>query len=297
MMIKFKNVLDAVHKQCRPLEYELIKNLQTDNSKGVLNELLKYQNDDGGFGHALEPDLRCQESSSLATEQAILILNDIQLEAHDLIINILDYLEKSYDHLEKKWHIIPKEADSHPRAIWWEYEKADDFGRFNPSATFVGFMFKYAKETNVNLQEHISEIIQYILTTPSEEVDEHELYCFYRFKSFLPKELQIRFETRLDEIAYDKIEKLEMNWDKYVLEPIKIISSPQSDLYKNNKPLVDANLNHLFSSQGEDYLWYVKHEWYRFEEIFNKFAKSEWHGITTYHALKTIKAFEPSKLV
>lgn len=40
----------------------------------VLKELKKYQNDDGGFGNALEPDLRCiHKGSSFLRKRAAMV--------------------------------------------------------------------------------------------------------------------------------------------------------------------------------------------------------------------------------
>ena len=44
----------------------------------VFVELLKYQNVDGGFGNALEPDIRMTESSPIATTVAFQYINEIK---------------------------------------------------------------------------------------------------------------------------------------------------------------------------------------------------------------------------
>lgn len=45
----------------------------------VLVALRPYQNADGGFGQALEPDMRCSASQPVATEQALHVLDEIGL--------------------------------------------------------------------------------------------------------------------------------------------------------------------------------------------------------------------------
>ena len=47
------------------------------DSDTVLQELRKYQNHDGGFGHGIEPDLRMPHSSALATSVAFQFLVEI----------------------------------------------------------------------------------------------------------------------------------------------------------------------------------------------------------------------------
>lgn len=49
------------------------------DSAPVLKELSVYQNADGGFGHALEADLRLPNSSALATTIALQYLSRINV--------------------------------------------------------------------------------------------------------------------------------------------------------------------------------------------------------------------------
>lgn len=44
----------------------------------VITALRAYQNSDGGFGNALEPDMRCPQSQPVTTEMALGIMNEIE---------------------------------------------------------------------------------------------------------------------------------------------------------------------------------------------------------------------------
>lgn len=58
-----------------------------EGSKGVvIEELESYQNPDGGFGKALEPDVRMQGSSVVVTKFALQILIDIQAPAKEKLM-------------------------------------------------------------------------------------------------------------------------------------------------------------------------------------------------------------------
>lgn len=62
-------------QRARNLERSLFRyEFENGSFTDVLIELSRYQNEDGGFGHGLEPDLRCKESSALATTRALEIL-------------------------------------------------------------------------------------------------------------------------------------------------------------------------------------------------------------------------------
>jgi hypothetical protein len=43
----------------------------------VVNVLRTYQNQDGGFGNALEPDIRCPQSQPVPTEVALNIMEEV----------------------------------------------------------------------------------------------------------------------------------------------------------------------------------------------------------------------------
>ena len=65
----FDRARDFIKAQARPLDRVLFEyRFEGAPVDLVTAELARFQNDDGGFGHALEPDLRTPTSSALATE-------------------------------------------------------------------------------------------------------------------------------------------------------------------------------------------------------------------------------------
>ncbi|MCD4685586.1 MAG: hypothetical protein K8S97_06590, partial [Anaerolineae bacterium] len=63
----------------------------------VLAELAKFQNPDGGFGHALEPDMRLADSSVIATTIAFQVFRELATSAdHPLIERACAYLRATY---------------------------------------------------------------------------------------------------------------------------------------------------------------------------------------------------------
>ena len=72
----FKKALKWIKQNARPLEKARLRfYFENDAVDEVKTELEKFQNTDGGFGHALEPDLRTPNSSVLATSLAYQIQN------------------------------------------------------------------------------------------------------------------------------------------------------------------------------------------------------------------------------
>ena len=63
---------DFLARQARLLEQRLYATLfEGAPAAGVVEALRGYQNDDGGFGHGLEPDKRCPASQPLDVQVAL----------------------------------------------------------------------------------------------------------------------------------------------------------------------------------------------------------------------------------
>ncbi|MFB5759843.1 hypothetical protein [Paenibacillus medicaginis] len=64
---EFERAAAFMKHEARSLERALFEyEFESGSFHAVLTELKIYQNEDGGFGNGLEPDLRCPESSALA---------------------------------------------------------------------------------------------------------------------------------------------------------------------------------------------------------------------------------------
>lgn len=83
----------------------------------VLDALGGFRNNDGGFGHALEPDLRTPDSSVLRTSMGLRILRSLKIsKQHALVSGSIDFLMANLDREQCGWRIIPETAESSPRA-------------------------------------------------------------------------------------------------------------------------------------------------------------------------------------
>ena len=64
----FSRAEDFIYSNARKLDARLFEYHFKEASKDeLLEELRKYQNSDGGFGNAIEPDFRLAVSSAMAT--------------------------------------------------------------------------------------------------------------------------------------------------------------------------------------------------------------------------------------
>lgn len=110
----------------------------------VLDALRCYQNPDGGFGNALEPDLRGAGSQPEPVEVAFWILDELdELDAFadPMVTAACDYLLSVTTEDGGVPFVLPSVRDT-PTAPWWE--TADDPpGNLIPTASLAGLLHKH----------------------------------------------------------------------------------------------------------------------------------------------------------
>jgi len=115
----------------------------------VLAALALYQNPDGGFGHALEPDLRTPASTAIATSTALQILGRLRVpDDHPMIERAVGYLLATLDRAAGVWPIVGPAVDAAPHAPWWSHgpdlAQAWNGFRFNPTADLLAALVRHA---------------------------------------------------------------------------------------------------------------------------------------------------------
>jgi len=84
----------------------------------VRDAVAAYRNDDGGFGHALEPDCRAPGSQPAATAMALRILNEADAWDEDLVLGACDWLA-AVAPAEGGAAFAEATLEGWPRAPWW----------------------------------------------------------------------------------------------------------------------------------------------------------------------------------
>jgi len=105
----------------------------------VVAALRAYQNADGGFGHALEPDLRCSASQPVPVEQALHILDEVDAFDSDIVHRCCAWLESVRTEAGGVPFALSTLAEG-PHAPWW---KASGNASLNPTAGILGLLCKH----------------------------------------------------------------------------------------------------------------------------------------------------------
>ncbi len=285
-------------QHARPLEAARYRYHFEDGKAGaVLAALAAFRNEDGGFGHALEPDLRTATSSALATSVAFQVMEEVNAPIeHPLMQGALAYLLASYDSAAQRWPIIPPEAEEAPRAFWWAAEGLEDrFGRFmlNPRAELLGVLWRCAGPTRVPwLEQLTTSVVQEIeqRTTP---LSDNELLCVLRLAatSQLPTVLRARLDARLRQAVLDAVVTTPARWSDYVLRPLEVAPTPDAPYAALLPEAIQANLDYLIDTQGADGAWAPTWSWAPLNAAAWAKAEREWKGVLTLAALRALDAW------
>lgn len=121
------------------LRYEYL--FQHGRKRAVLEALSAYQNEDGGFGHALEPDMRGPISQPEHVEIALHILDELEALDSALVEGLCNYLETITTAEGGVPYVLPG-VMQYPRAPWWQSTEQPP-ASLNPTAGIVGILLKH----------------------------------------------------------------------------------------------------------------------------------------------------------
>ena len=289
-----------IYRNARPLDLArwmyLFENGDRDS---VLKILAAYQNEDGGFGHGLEPDCWNPDSSPVQTWTATEIIKETGLEdaEHPVIQGILKYLSSGMDFDGHTWaNTVPSNNDA-PHAPWWTYSPSHEVS-YNPTACFTGFILKYAQPGSELYQTALrllQEAYSFFKTNfPLESM--HTVSCFVELYGYLrggkawgavdPDE----FRDLLNRQISRTLTRDTSVWAvEYVCKPSLFIDSKDSDFYAGCSELCDFECEFISDSQQADGTWAVTWAWSDYPEQWH-ISKNWWKSDLIIKNLKFFKA-------
>ncbi len=138
MAINFKTARDYVYANGQLWERALFAYLFQNGSLERLHQTLAaYKNPDGGFGHALEHDVRCPNSHPLALEFLVGMLTTLDIPAGTLLDGAAAWVEAN--RAADGSLVNPPEVLDYPHAPWWDHG-----GQTSPDS-IVGCLIKLGK--------------------------------------------------------------------------------------------------------------------------------------------------------
>lgn len=272
---------------------------ENGSREAVLSALEEYQNEDGGFGHALEADSFNPLSSPIQTWAATEILNEVGFEEdHPVIRGILKYLESGKDFDGKRWlNTVPSNND-YPHASWWSYNaQSHDTVTYNPTAALAGFAVRFAGKDSDLYKKCLGIVKEAILCLKETELcDEmHILACYVRMTQYCRK------AGLADELMIDDVEKIilqrinkTITWDReswkvnYVCKPSNFFMDKESFLYQSFKELANYECDFIRNTQKPDGTWPVNWKWDDYTEQWH-IAENWWKAHLTIMNLRFLQ--------
>lgn len=274
-------------KQARLLDRRLYANCFLGGAAaGVVDALRGYQNDDGGFGHGLEPDKRCPASLPVDVEVAFQVLSTARAWDAPMVLGACDFLARTAAEAGANGAVplaFPV-IEGFPRAAhWteWTYEPG-----INPTAGLVGLLYKLGVE-----HPWMTQATTYCW----EKLESGEVldgvHTFSEAFIFLE---HVPDTERADRCAAElasrltKVPGLHLDADAegYGLSPLHfapMATSRWRELFTAEQ--IETNLDKLAGEQQPDGGWTIS--W----EPPSEASALEWRGIVTLDALRTLTSY------
>lgn len=290
---EFTAAAEYLKTKARPIETALFSyEFEGGSAESAVHALAAYQNPDGGFGNALEPDLRLADSSVIATTTALAHFRTLGLAPeHPLVKGACLYLNSQYLGTEKRWRIMPANVDDAPHAPWWAVGGDLWHSRVNPTAEILGLLFEYPDHFDAVMREELATELTAFLDAHDNVMEMHDLLCYVALveNPAVPEQLKAKLLGKLRQVADKTVERSPEQWPNYTIPPLAIINTPSSPFIDLFSAELDQNFEFMLNGRGEDGAWHPNWSWG--EGALVKQVAAEWSGVLTLSNLKKLRAF------
>jgi len=248
----------------------------------VLAALDAYQNEDGGYGTALEPDLRGPESQPIPVWTALGILDELGSLKGGRLERILTYLHEIEIRGGGIPFVLPSANDS-PHAPWWYSNAKRPPASINPTAGLSALLHKnhvtgpWLTRNDRWCWSHIERM---------QEVSPYEMRVTLAFLDFTPDRARAakEFARLRPKILAEGVVELDVDSKAEVFRPLDYAPEPNRlsrDLFSEDE--IERQLDGLENAQKPDGGWAVNFP------IWTPITEFEWRGVQTVEMLKVLK--------
>lgn len=293
----FDQAAAFIQERARPIDQALFAYyFENGPAEDVLGALQHFQNDDGGFGHGIEPDFRCAGSSPMATSVALQYAVAVDAPAdHPLIGAAIAYLLQTYNHQEEYWPATYPDVNDYPHAPWWHTDAVaapEESAWANPNAELVGYLHRYQSLVPADTLTAVTARARRNLGDGSGPLQNpffrYILLCWQRALPWLPAELQPLVRTRIhDTFAAYPITATEHYGEVNILW---LAPGPDSILARGWPGAVRPLVDQFIDQQAADGAWWPVWQWGQYEDAWET-AKVEWAGKITTETLHILRTY------
>lgn len=289
-------------EEARPLEAAIFRyRFEGGDAEDVYAKLAAFQNPDGGFGRGLEPDIRADASSVVATTTALQKLRMLHAPAqHPLVAGAVRYLAAAYDPARQSWPLVPPAAEEAPHAPWWNQEGlAERFRNFqiNPRTEVLGYLFEFGEEADaaaLALRDQIAQPAIQGLLDHTEALSGDEFLCCQRLVDSpgLDERIAVELQRWLLRMAEGAVATDPSTWGGYVLQPLQVAPTRAAPMGIPLAHILPQNLDYVIQSQGADGAWSPTWSWFGAYDRDWPQAEREWRGVLTLERLEWLHAYD-----
>lgn len=294
-----------IYRNARPLDLARWQyHFENGSRENVLKALTYYQNEDGGFGYALEADSWNPNSSPIQTWVATEILIEIDFDdkEHSIIHKILSYLDNGADFNKHFWFSTIQSNNSFPHAPWW-YTESDStcHNDYNPTACLAGFALKYADKDSRLYAVAFRVAKEALDAYRSIELlkDSHTSLCYIRLMEYcesIGNNNDISdltwLKEKLKKQVKSSISQDKEKWENsYICKPSQFFNSTNSIFYRDNKEIADYECDNILRTQLDDGSWNIPWSWNAYPEEW-AISKNWWKSNGVILNMLYLKGFK-----
>ena len=294
----YSKAADFVLTRARPLDLALYNCLFESESKdSLLKELARFQNEDGGFGHGLEPDFQLPLSTPMATTEAFQYMNRVGVTLSEPMVQAgIEYFVSTYNEKMVGWVSTRPELNDHPHAWWWSFEEKErpspdgaDWPA-NPSAEIIGYLHQFHALVPNDLLNATSAQVLAFARNLEGEIGLHDFLCYNRVLPHFSADVKNELFDVLSGLLDASLETDKSKWSGYSFDPSWFLDSPRQAFSDQFREVIPSMLEWLVETQNEDGSWHPSWSWNDYPDDW-ELAKLEWQGKLTVNRLEILKNF------
>lgn len=285
----FDDARRFVLDRARPVDRALFLHLFEGADRREVREALRaFQNDDGGFGHGMEPDFRLPDSSATATTVALQYLRDSRATSDDdLVVGAIGYLVEGFDPALDGWAPVPESVTDHPHAPWWKPSPQGASASLYLDAEIVGYLHEYRELVDPAFLAARTEAVRAIVKVRAGGLGSYTALGLQRLALTVPSTLRTEiFEVLCDEVP-TTIDADPEKWGND-FQPFWLLVEGETPLTEKLASVISASLDREVARQAKDGSWPPRWSWSDYPEGW-QIASREWAGEQTVRTLRALR--------
>lgn len=302
MNTTFEKAKAFIYRNARPLDLARFQyHFENGSKEAIMKVLSYYQNEDGGFGNAVEADCWNPNSIPLHSNTASEIIREIGFEddQHPVIQGLLKWYASGEHFNGKTWEITVESNNDYPHAPWWHTESVSSCHTdYNGTAQIAGFIARYADKESDIFKLGVRVANEAIAALSPDEIrDMHTCACYMRMAELFEKgnateyipfdELKSKLHKSINKLIVTDTSK----WSSYVCQPSCFINSKESEYYPDNKEIADYECEYIINTQLVDGSWNIGWTWGGNYPEEWAISKNWWKGQWIIQNLLYLKGF------